>query len=152
MGKRQNKKMIPHNGNRFAPTWGAAHKACNGYEVIDMGVMVPAEQIVNKAIEEHVAEVRGQMLVTLLGFLHQKKGFGKKRLEDFSRDYMTYLTDMQIYKIAPIEIKDALKEECGFDTDTYYATLQEMALKQVEDAKMAQWEHRKEMERVMRGA
>ena len=130
MGKRQNKKMIPHSGNRFAPTWGAAHKA----------------------IEEHVAEVRGQMLVTLLGFLHQKKGFGKKRLEDFSRDYMTYLTDMQIYKIAPIEIKDALKEECGFDTDSYYMALQEMTIKQVEDAKTAQWEHRKEMERVMRGA
>lgn len=130
MGKRQNKKMIPHSGNRFAPTWGAAHKA----------------------IEEHVAEVRGQMLVTLLGFLHQKKGFGKKRLEDFSRDYMTYLTDMQIYKIAPIEIKDALKEECGFDTDGYYMKLQEMTLKQVEDAKIKRWENRKEMERVMRGA
>ena len=38
--------------------------ACNGYEVIDLGVMVPAEQIVNKAIEEHVDMIGLSGLIT----------------------------------------------------------------------------------------
>ncbi|MBR1547277.1 MAG: methionine synthase [Prevotella sp.] len=37
---------------------------CNGYEVIDMGVMVPAEQIVSKAIEEHVDMIGLSGLIT----------------------------------------------------------------------------------------
>ena len=38
--------------------------ACNGYEVIDMGVMVPAEQIVRKAIEEQVDMIGLSGLIT----------------------------------------------------------------------------------------
>ncbi|MBR4898125.1 MAG: methionine synthase [Prevotella sp.] len=38
--------------------------ACNGYEVIDMGVMVPAEDIVKKAIEEHVDMIGLSGLIT----------------------------------------------------------------------------------------
>ena len=38
--------------------------ACNGYEVIDMGVMVPAEDIVRKAIEEHVDMIGLSGLIT----------------------------------------------------------------------------------------
>lgn len=38
--------------------------ACNNYEVIDMGVMVPAEQIVRKAKEEHVDIVGLSGLIT----------------------------------------------------------------------------------------
>ena len=38
--------------------------ACNGYEVIDMGVMVPAEQIVQKAIDEHVDIIGLSGLIT----------------------------------------------------------------------------------------
>lgn len=38
--------------------------ACNNYEVIDMGVMVPAEQIVRKAIEEKVDMVSLSGLIT----------------------------------------------------------------------------------------
>ena len=38
--------------------------ACNGYEVIDMGVMVPAEQIVRKAKEEHVDMIGLSGLIT----------------------------------------------------------------------------------------
>ena len=38
--------------------------ACNNYEVIDMGVMVPAEQIVRKAIEEHVDIIGLSGLIT----------------------------------------------------------------------------------------
>jgi 5-methyltetrahydrofolate--homocysteine methyltransferase len=38
--------------------------ACNGYEVIDMGVMVPAEQIVRKAQEEHVDMIGLSGLIT----------------------------------------------------------------------------------------
>jgi len=37
---------------------------CNNYEVIDMGVMVPAEQIVQKAIEEHVDIIGLSGLIT----------------------------------------------------------------------------------------
>ena len=39
-------------------------KACNNYEVIDMGVMVPAEQIVRKAIEEKVDMIGLSGLIT----------------------------------------------------------------------------------------
>ena len=38
--------------------------ACNGYEVIDMGVMVPAEQIVHKAQEEQVDMIGLSGLIT----------------------------------------------------------------------------------------
>jgi 5-methyltetrahydrofolate--homocysteine methyltransferase len=38
--------------------------ACNNYEVIDMGVMVPAEQIVRKAIEEKVDMIGLSGLIT----------------------------------------------------------------------------------------
>ena len=38
--------------------------ACNNYEVIDMGVMVPADQIVNKAIEEKVDMIGISGLIT----------------------------------------------------------------------------------------
>ena len=38
--------------------------ACNGYEVIDMGVMVPAEQIVRKAVEERVDIIGLSGLIT----------------------------------------------------------------------------------------
>ena len=38
--------------------------ACNGYEVIDMGVMVPAEQIVKRAKEEHVDMIGLSGLIT----------------------------------------------------------------------------------------
>jgi 5-methyltetrahydrofolate--homocysteine methyltransferase len=38
--------------------------ACNGYEIIDMGVMVPAEQIVRKAIEERVDMIGLSGLIT----------------------------------------------------------------------------------------
>jgi 5-methyltetrahydrofolate--homocysteine methyltransferase len=37
---------------------------CNNYEVIDMGVMVPAEQIVRKAIEEKVDMIGLSGLIT----------------------------------------------------------------------------------------
>ena len=38
--------------------------ACNNYEIIDMGVMVPAEQIVRKAVEEHVDIIGLSGLIT----------------------------------------------------------------------------------------
>ena len=38
--------------------------ACNGYEIVDMGVMVPAEQIVRKAQEEHVDMIGLSGLIT----------------------------------------------------------------------------------------
>ncbi len=38
--------------------------ACNGYEIIDMGVMVPAEQIVRRAQEEHVDMIGLSGLIT----------------------------------------------------------------------------------------
>ena len=38
--------------------------ACNGYEVIDMGVMVPPGQIVRKALEEHVDMIGLSGLIT----------------------------------------------------------------------------------------
>lgn len=38
--------------------------ACNGYEIIDLGVMVPAETIVQKAMEEHVDMVGLSGLIT----------------------------------------------------------------------------------------
>lgn len=38
--------------------------ACNNYEIIDMGVMVPAEQIVRKAREEHVDMIGLSGLIT----------------------------------------------------------------------------------------
>jgi 5-methyltetrahydrofolate--homocysteine methyltransferase len=38
--------------------------ACNNYDIIDMGVMVPADQIVRKAVEEHVDIIGLSGLIT----------------------------------------------------------------------------------------
>ena len=38
--------------------------ACNNYEVIDMGVMVPADKIIQKAIEENVDVIGLSGLIT----------------------------------------------------------------------------------------
>ena len=38
--------------------------ACNGYEIIDLGVMVPAERIVQRAIEEKVNMIGLSGLIT----------------------------------------------------------------------------------------
>ncbi len=38
--------------------------ACNNYEIIDLGVMVPAEQIVRKAVEEHADAIGLSGLIT----------------------------------------------------------------------------------------
>lgn len=38
--------------------------ACNGYEIIDLGVMVPAETIVQRAIEEEVNMIGLSGLIT----------------------------------------------------------------------------------------
>lgn len=38
--------------------------ACNNYEVMDMGVMVPADQIVRKAKEENVDMIGLSGLIT----------------------------------------------------------------------------------------
>lgn len=38
--------------------------ACNGYEIIDLGVMVPAETIVQRAVEEHVDMIGLSGLIT----------------------------------------------------------------------------------------
>ena len=38
--------------------------ACNGYEIVDMGVMVPAEQIVAKAVKEQVDMIGLSGLIT----------------------------------------------------------------------------------------
>lgn len=38
--------------------------ACNGYEIIDLGVMVPASEIVKKAVEEHVDIIGLSGLIT----------------------------------------------------------------------------------------
>lgn len=38
--------------------------ACNGYEIIDLGVMVPAETIIQRAIEEHVDMIGLSGLIT----------------------------------------------------------------------------------------
>jgi 5-methyltetrahydrofolate--homocysteine methyltransferase len=55
--------------------------ACNNYEVIDMGVMVPAEQIVRKAIEEHVDMIGLSGLITpsleeMVNVAHEMKRAG----------------------------------------------------------------------------
>ena len=55
--------------------------ACNNYEVIDMGVMVPAEQIVRKAKEEHVDIIGLSGLITpsleeMVNVAHELKAAG----------------------------------------------------------------------------
>jgi 5-methyltetrahydrofolate--homocysteine methyltransferase len=57
--------------------------ACNNYEVIDMGVMVPAEQIVKKGIEEKVDIIGLSGLITpsLEEMVHVAKELEKANLE-----------------------------------------------------------------------
>lgn len=59
--------------------------------------------------------VRGQLFIEILGFLHDKRGFGKKRLEDFCNDFRYYYDGLKLYNVMPDTIKGVLKEETGFD-------------------------------------
>ena len=55
---------VKGDGHDIGKNIVAVVMACNNYEVIDMGVMVPAEQIVRKAQEEHVDMIGLSGLIT----------------------------------------------------------------------------------------
>ena len=66
-------------------------------------------------IHETMRTVRGQLFIEMLGFLHDKRGYGKKRLEDFCNDFREFYDAIKLYRVTPEEIKGVLKEETGFD-------------------------------------
>ena len=55
---------------------------CNGYDIIDLGVMVPAEKIIQRAIEEKVDMIGLSGLITpsLEEMVHVASGTGESRI------------------------------------------------------------------------
>lgn len=60
-------------------------------------------------------QVQGMMLVMFCAFMHDERGYGKKRLHDLIQDFNLYADDLVRGEVTQDNITDALKEEIGFD-------------------------------------
>ena len=79
--------------------------ACNGYDIVDLGVMVPAETIVQRAIEEKVDMIGLSGLITpsLEEMTHVAGGLGKSGLGISLFIHLTTTSKMHTaLKIAPV--------------------------------------------------
>ena len=77
------------------------------------------EERIRKAVEKGFAQGRGfatgEVLLMILTFLHFERGFGKKRLCDFLRDFNEFGDVVQASSETIEGYKEILKERCGFD-------------------------------------
>lgn len=71
-----------------------------------------------RRIQEEIGpQVAGDLIMSLLMFLRCKRGYGKKRLQDFLHDFNEFADDAMKNGLTAGIVKEILLEECGFDVD-----------------------------------
>lgn len=65
--------------------------------------------------EKWTPHVQAMMLMMFCAFMHDKRGYGKKRLHDLVQEFNLYADDLVLNRITNDDIMEALKEEMGFD-------------------------------------
>lgn len=85
-----------------------------------------------KNIEPQIkAQAHGVMVTLMLGYLHIKCNYGKKRLTEFALDFNEFVDDMSFDEVSTEDIKAMLKEETatksqsGIDLDLLYKQMVE---------------------------
>ena len=74
-----------------------------------------ARDVVKHMVEDITPQMTGDLILTLLMFLRCKRGYGKKRLQDFLHDFYEFADDAMKNGLTAEIVKQILLEECGFD-------------------------------------
>ena len=74
-----------------------------------------ARDVVKHMVEDITPQMTGDLILTLLMFLRCKRGYGKKRLQDFLHDFNEFADDAMKNGLTAEIVKQILMEECNFD-------------------------------------
>ena len=74
-----------------------------------------AKDVIRHMEREFAPQMTGDLLMTLLIFLRIKRGYGKKRLQDFLHDFNEFADDAIKNGLTADIVKQILLEECDFD-------------------------------------
>ena len=94
------------------------------------------ERVMKHLKEKVIPDTQGQMVLMFLIFMHDRRGYGAKRLHDLVDEFNLYADDLSREKITRAQMREALAE-CGFDVDKEFS---EAERKSNEEAK--RWNRR----------
>lgn len=80
---------------------------------------------ISQRAQQHVDEefgprMAGDMVMIMLMFLRCKRGYGKKRLQDFLHDFNEFADDCHREQLTAGVVKEILMDECGFDVEAEF--------------------------------
>lgn len=84
-----------------------------------------AKDVIRHMEREFAPQMTGDLLMTLLMFLRCKRGYGKKRLQEFLHDFNEFADDATKNGLTAGIVKEILMEECGFNVDEEFAKCEE---------------------------
>lgn len=70
--------------------------------------------------EEFGPRMAGDMVMIMLMFLRCKRGYGKKRLQDFLYEFNEFADDCHREQLTAGVVKEILMDECGFDVEAEF--------------------------------
>ena len=94
------------------------------------------ERVMKHLKEKVIPDTQGQMVLMFLIFMHDRRGYGAKRLHNLVDEFNLYADDLSREKITRAQMREALAE-CGFDVDKEFS---EAERKSNEEAK--RWNRR----------
>ena len=88
---------------------------------------------ISQRAQQHVDEefgprMAGDLLMVVLMFLRCKRGYGKKRLQDFLYEFNEFADDCHREQLTAGVVKEILMDECGFDVEAEFAKCGEATL------------------------
>ncbi|MBO6178517.1 MAG: hypothetical protein J6M62_11325 [Selenomonadaceae bacterium] len=86
--------------------------------------------VYKKVVEEYKPIICLEMVYTTLAFLRCERGYGKKRLQEFLRDFNEFAHLHFQGKTSIEDIKEMLLSECDFNPDEEYIRIAEEAQKE----------------------
>lgn len=80
---------------------------------------------ISQRAQQHVDEefgprMAGDMVMIMLMFLRCKRGYGKKRLQDFLYEFNEFADDCHREQLTAGVVKEILMDECGFDVEAEF--------------------------------
>ena len=84
-----------------------------------------AKDVIRHMEKEFAPQMTGDLLMTLLMFLRVKRGYGKKRLQDFLHGFNEFADDATKNGLTAGIVKEILLEECDFNVDEEFAKCEE---------------------------
>lgn len=107
----------------------SAAEAKAALAAMQTNVVNEISQRAQQHVDEEVApRMAGDLLMVVLMFLRCKRGFGKKRLQDFLHDFNEFADDCHREQLTAGVVKEILMDECGFDVEAEFAKCGEATL------------------------